>query len=159
MVRAVDVIGCIGHKTVSLRCHDFADRNRLIFKHPLLIQYLMAVKAPADFACQHFTFHRFPAAILVKIEAILFSHPRLGVQAAQCTTTSMGALFRMAHSPPVTSLSPHFYGLLVVRYSLRFSLDALCVQKCPSADGAQSCQGGFIHLFCDLAIHLRTPFR
>jgi len=23
----------------------------------------------------------------------------------------------MAHSPPVTSLSPHFYGLLVVRYS------------------------------------------
>ena len=34
----------------------------------------------------------------------------------------MGALFRMAHSPPVTSLSPHFYGLLVVRYSLRFPL-------------------------------------
>ena len=33
-----------------------------------------------------------------------------------------GALFRMAHSPPVTSLSPHFYGLLVVRYSLRFPL-------------------------------------
>ena len=32
----------------------------------------------------------------------------------------MGALFRMAHSPPVTSLSPHFYGLLVVRYSLWF---------------------------------------
>ena len=28
----------------------------------------------------------------------------------------------MAHSPPVTSLSPHFYGLLVVRYSLRFPL-------------------------------------
>ena len=132
----------------------------------------------------------------------------------------MGALFRMAHSPPVTSLSPHFYGLLVVRYSLRFPLrtfrarltskaiswlsftsillsshfrftdnglnvvvkpisclairadildellgvgsaepDALCVQKCPSADGAQSCQGGFIHLFCGLAVHLRTPFR
>jgi len=37
--------------------------------------------------------------------------------------------------------------------------DALCVQKCPSADGAQSCQGGFIHLFCGLAVHLRTPFR
>ena len=70
-----------------------------------------------------------------------------------------GALFRMAHSPPITSLSPHFYGLLVVRYSLRFPLDALCVQKCPSADGAQSCQGGFIHLFCGLAVHLRTPFR
>ena len=34
----------------------------------------------------------------------------------------MGALFRMAHSPPITSLSPHFYGLLVVRYSLRFPL-------------------------------------
>ena len=34
----------------------------------------------------------------------------------------MGALFRMAHSPPVTSLSPHFYGLLVVRYSLWFPL-------------------------------------
>ena len=33
-----------------------------------------------------------------------------------------GALFRMAHSPPITSLSPHFYGLLVVRYSLRFPL-------------------------------------
>jgi hypothetical protein len=38
-------------------------------------------------------------------------------------------------------------------------MDALCVQKCPSADGAQSCQGGFIHLFCGLAVHLRTPFR
>ena len=37
--------------------------------------------------------------------------------------------------------------------------DALCVQKCPSADGAQSCQGGFIHLFCGLAVHVRTPFR
>ena len=31
----------------------------------------------------------------------------------------MGALFRMAHSPPVTSLSPHSYGSRVVRYSLR----------------------------------------
>ena len=29
------------------------------------------------------------------------------------------ALFRMAHSPPVTSLSPHSYGSRVVRYSLR----------------------------------------
>ena len=30
-----------------------------------------------------------------------------------------GELFRMAHSPPVTSLSPHSYGSRVVRYSLR----------------------------------------
>ena len=37
-------------------------------------------------------------------------------------STSMGALFRMAHSPPVTSLSPHSYGSRVVRYSLRLPL-------------------------------------
>ena len=41
-------------------------------------------------------FHRFPATILVKIEAILFSHPRLGVQAArrQVICQKMGVCHR-----------------------------------------------------------------
>ena len=82
MVCAVDIVGCIRHKAISLRGHDFADRNRLVLKHSLLIQNLMAVKASADFTCQHLTLDCILSTIFIKIEAILSAHPRFRIASA-----------------------------------------------------------------------------
>ena len=49
----------------------------------------------------------------------LLCTPNTGCPVLGVHSSSMGALFRMAHSPPVTLLSPHSYGSRVVRYSLR----------------------------------------
>ena len=50
----------------------------------------------------------------------------------------MGALFRMAHSPPITSLSPHFYGVRFIRYSLRFALRAVIARLTSKAISMRS---------------------
>ena len=82
MVCAVDIISCIRHKAISLRGHDFTDRNWLILKHPLLIQNLMTVKASADLTCQHFALDCILSASFIKIEAFLFAHPRFRIASA-----------------------------------------------------------------------------
>ena len=82
MICAVDIVGCISHKAISLRGHNFADGNQLILKHPLLIQNLMTVKASTDLTCQHLTLNCILSTIFIKIEAIILAHPRFRIASA-----------------------------------------------------------------------------